>query len=205
MQHQLFEVLQQGAACTVHDALRQAGGAGGVEDIERVIEWQLHEGNLLRGMFGDKFWPRDSACKRAQVGCLTDVGHDDDLMDADDAVGNVFGAGERIVRLALEPISVGGKQQLGFDLTEAFDRAVDTEVRRTGRPRCAKAGAGEHGDDGLGHVGHKTGDTITGLDAVLFERGGQPRDLVVELAIAECALALVFAPKDDGGLFVATA
>ena len=38
MQLVLFQMLQQGAADAVDDALGFAGGAGGVEDVERVVE-----------------------------------------------------------------------------------------------------------------------------------------------------------------------
>ena len=46
MQLVLFQVLQQGAANAVHDALGFAGGAGGVEDVERVVEGHGLEGEL---------------------------------------------------------------------------------------------------------------------------------------------------------------
>ena len=44
VQHQLLEVLEQRAARAVDHALRQARGAGGVHDVERVVEGETADG-----------------------------------------------------------------------------------------------------------------------------------------------------------------
>ena len=57
--------------------------------------------------------------------------------------------------LSLEQIAVRRKQDLGLDLAEAVQNPLDAEIRRTGRPGGAQAGGRQHGNNGLGHVGHK--------------------------------------------------
>ena len=42
VQQMLLQVLQQRAAGAVHDALRHAGGARRVQDVQRMVERQLH-------------------------------------------------------------------------------------------------------------------------------------------------------------------
>jgi hypothetical protein len=51
----------------------------------------------------------------------------------------------------------------------------------------AYAGAGEHGNGGLGHHGQVDQDAVAGLDAVALEDICKPADLVVELLVGEGA------------------
>jgi hypothetical protein len=81
MQAMLLEVLQQRAAGGMDDALGDAGGAGGKQDVERVRKRQRLEGNRLRrvsGMFGiiaamrSPFvtpWARKACCRRETSAC----------------------------------------------------------------------------------------------------------------------------------------
>ena len=43
-----LQMLQQGAAGTVHDTFRRAGRARGIQNVERVVERQLREVDILR-------------------------------------------------------------------------------------------------------------------------------------------------------------
>src|SRR3954462_3838360 len=43
----LLEMLKQGTAGAVDDAFWDASGAGGIEDVKRVIAWQLSERDVL--------------------------------------------------------------------------------------------------------------------------------------------------------------
>ena len=53
----VLEVLEQDAAVAVHDRLRQAGGAGGEEDAERVVE--RHRLELERPRLAEQLVPLD--------------------------------------------------------------------------------------------------------------------------------------------------
>ncbi|MNF13309.1 hypothetical protein D3C80_2151050 [compost metagenome] len=57
MQLVLFQVLQQGAAYAVDYALGSAGGAGRIEDVERVVEGHGLEGKLGPGLTGQHLMP----------------------------------------------------------------------------------------------------------------------------------------------------
>ena len=50
MQYVLLDDLQQGAAMTVHDALRDARGAGRIHDEQRVVERHRLEDELGAGL-----------------------------------------------------------------------------------------------------------------------------------------------------------
>jgi hypothetical protein len=49
VQGEHLDVLDEDAAVAVHDRLRQAGGAGRVEDVQRVVERDGLEGERLVG------------------------------------------------------------------------------------------------------------------------------------------------------------
>ena len=57
---ELLQVLEQDAALRLHDRLRQAGGAGGVEDPERVVEGDALEAELGALARGEQLVPARS-------------------------------------------------------------------------------------------------------------------------------------------------
>src|SRR5699024_4909783 len=62
-------------------------------------------------------------------------------------------------------------------------------------------GAGQHGEGGFGNHGHIDADTITLLDAALFQHIGQSTDGAVELLVSDMAVfGRVITLPDNGGL-----
>ena len=85
VQQVLLQVLQQRAAGAVHDALRHAGRAGGVEDVERMVERQARRTRAAAARSGamnasSATAPRDGREVAARRG--SQVGHDHDALDA---------------------------------------------------------------------------------------------------------------------------
>ena len=64
----------------------------------------------------------------------------------------------------------------------------------------ADAGAGQHGDRGLGNEGHVEKDTVPLLHAVALEDIGKLADLAVKLAVSQDLFVTRFPLPDDRGL-----
>ena len=82
VQTEFLDVLQQSAASAVHDALGDAGGAAGVEDIQRVIERYLGEFGLAAGLV--EVLPQSNFGLRMEVvgfGLGVGVGHHNQLFE----------------------------------------------------------------------------------------------------------------------------
>ena len=102
---------------------------------------------------------------------------------------------ERVVHVLLErhdgaaaEAAVGGDDQLGLRVLDAVGDGLRAEAAEDDRVHRADAGAGEHGDGGLGHHGQVDEDAVAGLDAVALEDVGEAADLVVKLFVGEGAL-----------------
>eukprot|EP00764_Aduncisulcus_paluster_P014222 gnl/Carplike_NY0171/814_a1120_842.p4 GENE.gnl/Carplike_NY0171/814_a1120_842~~gnl/Carplike_NY0171/814_a1120_842.p4 ORF type:complete len:106 (+),score=13.94 gnl/Carplike_NY0171/814_a1120_842:749-1066(+) len=102
-----FQVLQQGAARAVHDALGHAGGAGGVHHIQRMIERQLFKDDLFcLGI--DEIIPEHGAIKAADVGLRLDERCDDDGFHRVQLMGDTLNPLQAVEYLAVVTIPVGG-------------------------------------------------------------------------------------------------
>ena len=64
----LLQLLEQDAALALDDRLRQAGGAGGVEDPERVVEGDALEGQLGALALDQQVVPADHVLQRGGAG-----------------------------------------------------------------------------------------------------------------------------------------
>ena len=196
VQHELLHVLKERAASAVDDALGYPGRARRVHDIERVIERDRFEFDSASPVVGPG--PRDLPGRAAakirpesrvlHIGDVRRLGHesnDDDGLDGGDTLYDGGDALERVDRLSVIRISVGGDQHLGLDLTEAVKHAGDAEIGRTGRPHGADARRREHADDGLGNVRKKPTDAVASLDPDGAHRERQTRNLLIELPIGD--------------------
>ena len=74
---ELLQVLEQDPALALDDRLRQAGGARGVEDPERVVEGDALEGELGALAFGQQVAPEGDVAQAAGVGVGVEVGEED--------------------------------------------------------------------------------------------------------------------------------
>lgn len=163
----LLEVFEQDAALGLDDGLGQAGGAGGVQDPQRMVE---------RDLFEDRFGVVGGQVRPVQ-GAFGGGGAEQGDVD-DGAQGGKFGAefGDgvaAVVLLAAVAVAADGEQDDGFDLLEAVQHAAGAEVGGTGGPYAADRGGGEERHDGLRDVGDVGADAVARADAEAAEFGGQ--------------------------------
>ncbi len=131
---ELLQVLEQDAALALDDRLRQAGGAGGVEDPERVVEGDALEGRLGALASREQLLPARRVAQRREVGVGVEVGEDDGALEARH---RLLQRGDRLAAVevpAAVAVAVDGEQHLGLDLGEAVDDACRAEVGRAARP-----------------------------------------------------------------------
>jgi hypothetical protein len=125
-----LEARQQRAARAVHDALGLAGGAGGEQDVERVVERHLGVFDVARGKSAQPLLQHHRVRNVRYVRPLVEIRRDDDLAHARQLGRDLAHPIERIMALAVVDVAVGAEQHLGLDLPEAVQHAVGSEVRR---------------------------------------------------------------------------
>ena len=113
-----------------------------------------------------------------------------------------------VVRLAAEPVAVGGDEHDRLGLVEAGEHAGGAEVRRRDRPQRTDGGGGEQRDGGFGDVGQVAGDPVAGTDAEPAQRRGHRGDLPAQLAVGHLDRAvepgLALADEHQRGVVVGT-
>ena len=153
VQSVLAQMLEQGAARAMDDALRLAGSTRRVEDDEWVVERQL--GELQRCRLGEECLPPDGVAQLAAI-----VVDENDMLDRRNRVERPGNGGHDVVLLAVVPVAAHGDQNPGLDLTESVDDTEWSEVGGTRRPDRADRSRGEHPDHGLGTVRKQCRDAI---------------------------------------------
>ncbi len=133
VQDNLTEVLQQNAAGAVDDAFGNAGGSGGIENIERMIEGHLGESNgrfAFAGAEGVKGF-RLGQLRGHGFGLPGVIDHHGlfDAWQLGQNLGDFFG--EAVGFSGIE-IGIAGEQELGGNLAEAVENAALAEIRRAG-------------------------------------------------------------------------
>ena len=194
VERERLEVLQDDAAVAVHDRLRQAGGAGGVDHPERVRERHLLELGLVLDAYLTQVVPAQGAFGRRGV---TNQVHLDDRGQAGQGRGDLrdhLGPG---VFLAVVGVAVAGDEHRRLDLREPVDHAARAEVRRARRPDRAQAGRGEQADDRLGDVRQQGGDPVATAHSQPGQAARDARHLVRELAVGQAPGPGPFGIKDD--------
>ena len=186
------------AAGGVDDALGLSGGAGGVEDEQRVL-------GVERLRMCARSTPASTmSChhrSRPSVHVDVDAGAADDqhVLDGcrtavDRFVDGVLEGGG----LAAAPLPVGGDDQLGFGVVDARAQRAGGEAGEHHRVGRAEAGAGEHGDDGLGDHRHVDRDAVAGDEAEVGEGVGGLADFGEQVVVGEVAGVARFALQVDG-------
>ena len=192
-----LQVLEQRAAGAVDDALRLAGGTGGVHHVQRVVERQAGEIEGRLGMLAAG--PRDGVLDVAEQG------HPQEVLDGADCALYGVRPFADVEPLATVVVAVAGDQHLGLDLSEPVERPLDTEVGRARGPDRAQACRREHGDNRLGNVGQPAGNAVPGRDTEFEEGLTEGRRLVSEFPVGEGATLAVLENRHDGHLIVAVA
>ena len=130
MQAMFLHMLQQHATGAVDDALGYAGGAAGVEDVERVSERHGDEIRLATDFV--------EVLPQADIGrCMEvvdtrlwpSVRNNDQLLQGRQPFEDFIDLGGLLDVLAGVAISAAGDQHFWFDLAKAVDDALGAEVR----------------------------------------------------------------------------
>ena len=129
MQDMLLQVLQQRSAVSVHDAFGDARRTGGKHDEQRMVEG---DGFELQLGIGDKERVEIDTARDAvrRLACRRKVDYDRSF-DRRNTLDDFGDHRHGIDVLAVVVVTVRGEQHARFDLPEAIDDAVGTEIRRT--------------------------------------------------------------------------
>ena len=204
MQHQLLQVLQERPSGAMHHALGETGGAGGVHDVERVVEGKAD------GRRGGRADEHPVGPQARVAGCPRSSASHAGRAPRRPARSRECARGPRAPGPASRSPSRHSdsrrrRREPWADLAEAVEHPVGAEVGRAGRPDGAQAGRAEHGDHGLGEIGHESRNPVSGRDS--FGRQGRRHraHLLVQLAITDLPLAALLVPEHQGRSIVVIA
>ena len=182
----------------VHDALRRAGGAGGVEDEERILG--IHHHGLA--MIGDALHLLVEPDVAVGIpGNVVAGATNHELLHAGHAFERLVGIGLQGREAAAARRLVGGDDELGAGALDAGAQGIGGEAGEDDGMDRADAGAGEHGIGGLRDHREVEDDPVALLDAHRMQDVAELGDLLVELLVGDVLAHLgVVAFPDDGGL-----
>ena len=189
------------AAGGVQDALGLAGGAGGVQDEERVLG-VMPDGGVLGGGGPDRVRP-PVVPALVPVDVLAVALDDDDVLHGVAAAVSLVGQGlvdgglER-AGLAAPVGAVRGDDELGFGVVDPGAQRLGGEAAEDHRVDGADPGAGQQRDDGLGNHRQVHGHPVALGDAEGLEGVGGLLDLLGELGVRVGAGIARFALEVDG-------
>ena len=106
VQHQFFQVLDQRAAGTMHDALGNTGGARGIHDVERMIEWHGDELRLRAFERLHEIRQQHGVAQTGERGRRRQIGHHHQFADAVDAIEHAANFFQRVKALAAVGVAV---------------------------------------------------------------------------------------------------
>src|SRR5690606_7461207 len=151
----------------VQDALRLPGGAGGVEDEQRVLGAEGLRGVLV-GLVGDDVVPPLVAAAgpvHVDVGAL-DHQH---VLHARRFAERFVHVGLQRQGLAAPVLAVAGDDHFGFGVVDAGPQRLGGEATEHHAVHGTQPGARQHREDGLRNHREVDGDPVAGADA----EGGQ--------------------------------
>ncbi len=187
------------AAGGVQDALGLTGGAGGVEDEQRVLGVEVLR-SVLCGLAADQVVPPHVAAVVPLDVFLAGAAHHQDA-------AHVLGAraGQRLVdgRLqragrALAVAAVGGDHDAGIGVLDAGGQCVGRVAAEDDRVRRADPGAGQQRDGRLGDHRQVDRHTVAGVHPEFGERVGRLADLVFEFRVGDAAAVARLALEVQG-------
>ena len=193
---------QQVAAGGVQHALGFAGGAGGVEDEQRVLGVHRLRSTVLAD-FAQRFVvpevtpfdPRDLA-----LGTL-DHHHGGDVRAVGQGLFHVLL--QRDV-LAAAHAFVGGDHRTAIGVVDTVAQGIRGEATEYHRVDRADSRAGQHGVGRFGDHRHVDADPVALLHAAALQHIGQAADVAVQLAVGDVGgLGRVVAFPDDRDLLAA--
>ena len=191
-ERQRLLVLEDDPAVPVHDALRQPGGARGVQHPERVVERHRLVGQLAAG--AGELLPRDTTFDR--------LADDDRGAQRRELLAQRRDRGTDVETLAAVDVPVDGEQHGGLDLGEPVVHGAGAEIRRARRPDRAEAGRGQERHEGLDAVGGERDHAVAAAHADRDEARPRPADQLAQLAAGDRALEAVLPGVDHRGVRV---
>ncbi|MNZ57484.1 hypothetical protein D3C78_754650 [compost metagenome] len=195
--------LQQVAAGSVQHALGFAGAAGGVEDEQRVFGAHRLGSAVVAGLFRclvvpevTAFGPDDIAASAAHHEYAADLGATGqglvDVLFQRDA----FAAAHAFI---------GGDYRTAVGIEDTVAQGIGGEAAEHHRVDGTDAGAGKHGEGGLGDHRHVDAHPVAFLHPACFQRIGQAADLAVQFAVGDgLGILGVIAFPQQSGLFAAS-
>ncbi len=195
LQRMAFQGFQQGAAVAVHDRLRHAGGAGRIQDPQRMVERQLFEADSLR---------RPSRPQQAvpqhrirQRGLRIQVGQQHRMLQRRQFGAHRLQHRQPVEVLAAVAVAVDRDQQFRIDLAEAVEHAGAAHVGRAAGPDRADRGAGEKRHRRFRDIRQVGGDAVARLDAERAQAVRHRRDLLPQFAPRQLRQRPQFRLRDD--------
>ena len=184
------------AARRVHDSLRFARAARGVEDEQRMLGVEFH--CVAVGIdIGHQIVP-PVVSVRHHVDGSSRAAHDHDALHARRLVEAVIDGLLEQNLFPAPPASVGRDDQLGLSVVVAVGDGVGTEAAEDDRVRRSDAGTGQHRDSQFGDHGHVERNSIARRDAQLLEDVRKLADLAVQVLISQDATVARLALPNDG-------
>lgn len=172
VQAMLLQVLEQGASGAVDDALRSAGGAGGEEDEERVVE-----GKPLPASRQRLGWGRGDQVGEPLHGNRTG-GRDGVVVEREHGLQR----GKRGDHVGEGVAVAGGEEQLRRKLLEAAEDRRRPHIRGGAGEGGAEGGGGERRDDRFGVVGGDRDHPVAAADAEGAHVARKAPDALAQLA-----------------------
>ncbi len=194
--------IDQIAAGGVQHPLGFAGGAGGVEDEERIFG-PHRLGRAVGADGGDGVVPPD-----VPVVVPGDVAAG--AFEHDHLVDLGLRVGERFIHVLLERYRaaaaqpfIGGDDDGGAGVDDATGQGFRRETAEHDAVHRADAGTGQHGDGGFRHHGHVEADHVAAMHSLRLQDVGKLAHLGVQLAVGELAIFGRVVPFPDDGDLVA--
>src|SRR6185312_10671572 len=190
-----LEMLQQRPTGSVHHALWKSRRSGRVHHVHGMIERQSLEGG--RPSDASQRIPPHCTRNRRGVHTIVEVWNDDDVGNRRNTSCDITHALEAVDLLSCVTVAVGADQNLGLDLTESVQYALNAEVRRARAPYRAECRRSEHRDDRFRQIRQKAGDAIAHSDTHVAQRGRDAAYLAAKLRKRQLMLSSRLIPRDD--------
>ena len=184
----------------VGDALRLAGAAAGVEDVQQVLGFHLFRGAVGAGVGHQLVPPHVPAGGHGGVQCLPNALHHDALLHGGATLEGFIRGGFQADDFAPPIAPVRGDEEGALTVVDATRQAIRAEPAEDDAVRRADPRAGQHGDQQLGDHGQVDGHAVPALDAQALQHVGEFADLAPKLPVGERPLLTQFAFPKDGDL-----
>ena len=193
--------LGQVAARRVHDALRLAGGARRVEQVQQVLGVERLRSTVGVGSRHQLVVPVVATLDHRDL-VLAPL-DDDDVLDRGGVGDGLVGRRLEREHRAPPPAAVGGDQHLGLGVVDAVGERLRREPAEHDAVRGADARAGEHRHGRLGDHRQVDVDPVAGLDAEPLQHVGEALDLGEQVGVGDRAGVARLTLEVDGDLVAA--